>query len=797
MEGAGVKSGTRVAVIVDRLHEYQMPVIRGVESVMHAHGGAVLVVLSHPLHAERDRTLRRMVAAGRVDGVVVTAMRHVDTHQHRAGKVVEDVQGVPVVTVGVRVRGVPVVLSDNRGGIQAALNHVLDDCGRTRPIMIAGILDNDDSQEREAAFLELAAERGLQLPDHPVTHAHFEREHAYRHIVERLRSGRDFDAVLVANDDMAMGVLDALNGLGVSVPDEVSVVGFDNTDMAYMTDPPLTSVDNEIEEQGRAAGRLILQLLAGEPVDAEVRPPATLVVRHSSRCGTLPELHAEHQSMVAARTAAGSTGRSDDRVSWSRDAVGDIVALAEDFTTSGDTTLRELLGGFLRTWMPAIAGGTLSEDDARAAGVELSEVIAARPEPLWWQSLYRAVEAVLVAVSPGPGLDPETRASLYLWRMEIITSLSRSREGRDRAVQDVSLNILEFNRGLSRCRSWPELVQELGAFLSRLNVHRCFMVLLEHHLDLSLPEQVAGEEAETDWNARLVFGYWDGKTQPLSEEIFDIIQFLPESHAGHLRHGTLTLQSLVTTDRFYGYLLHEQTPQDRHVGEALRLDLSRGLDSFARAKELAERAAELAKMVSMRTRQLEHEVASRQLAQERLREANLELRRALLVDGLTGLQNRSAFDEHLSQAWHHHLRRKEPLSVLMIDVDHFKRYNDIYGHLAGDACLRQIARCMQDVLVRKQDIAARYGGEEFSIILPQTDLPGARTVADRLLAVLRAENLPHEATEHGRVSLSIGIASTESPEATSMEMLVDLADQALYRAKRAGRDRAESSTEHG
>jgi diguanylate cyclase (GGDEF)-like protein len=777
-----------VAVVVDRVHEYQMPVIRGVESVVHEHGGAVLVVLSHPLHADRDHTMQRLVQAGRLDGAVVTAMRNVDTHQHRVREVIEEMRGIPVVTVGVRVPEVPVVLSDNRGGIRAALKHVLDDCGRTRPIMIAGILDNDDSQEREAAFVELAAERGLRLPANPVAHAHFEREHAYRTIVDRLRSGRDFDAVLVANDDMAMGVLEALNGLGVAVPGEIAVIGFDNTAGAYLTNPPLTSVDNELEEQGRSAARMVLAQLTGTPADSETRPPASLVVRHSSRLGTLPQLRAEHRWMLDRTPRADSIVAGVETAGSPDEVVQQVLRLAGELTATGDTTLRELLRQFLQAWIPSVVAGTMTRDEALVAGRELHEVIALRPEPLWWQSLYLTVEAVLLASGAGQSAGSAMTASLYLWQLEIMKSLSGLREAHDRTEQDVAVTILELNRGLSRCRTQTELVHELGAFLSRVNVRRCFMVVLDHYLDLGSPEELA----TPDWSARLVLGYWDGRPQPVDSTSYDSVHLLPESQADHLGHGTLTLQSLVTSDRFYGYLLHEQVPQDRHVGEALRFDLSRGLDTFARAKEVAERAVQLENMVSTRTKQLKEEVASRQLAQDQLHEANLELRRALLVDGLTGLQNRPAFDEHLTQAWHHHIRRQEPLSVLMIDVDHFKRYNDTYGHLAGDACLRQVAQCLQDVLFRKQDIAARYGGEEFALILPQTDLEGACTLAERLLASLRAKNLPHKASQFQRVTLSIGVASTGNPQAGSTKELLDLADRALYRAKDEGRDRMES-----
>jgi diguanylate cyclase (GGDEF)-like protein len=215
------------------------------------------------------------------------------------------------------------------------------------------------------------------------------------------------------------------------------------------------------------------------------------------------------------------------------------------------------------------------------------------------------------------------------------------------------------------------------------------------------------------------------------------------------------------------------------------------LDTMARGAELAERARQLEALVAARTGQLEREVAGRRTAQERLTEANAELRRALLMDGLTRLQNRPSFDEHLAQAWHHHVRNGEPLSVMMIDVDHFKRYNDTYGHLAGDTCLRQVAMCLQAAVDRKQDIVARYGGEEFAVVLPGTGLEGARLVAQRLLTEVRNAAIPHSGSSTGsRLSISVGIGVTGPPGVDSAQKLVSVADAALYRAKRSGRDRA-------
>ena len=157
-------------------------------------------------------------------------------------------------------------------------------------------------------------------------------------------------------------------------------------------------------------------------------------------------------------------------------------------------------------------------------------------------------------------------------------------------------------------------------------------------------------------------------------------------------------------------------------------------------------------------------------------------------DSMTGLVNRRCLDERSALEWRRSDREQRPISVLMIDVDHFKSFNDRYGHLAGDECLRQVARALQTVCRRPGDVAARYGGEEFALLLPNTDSYGAVEMALRLRTAIRTLAIPHSGSPHGIVSVSIGVASVPTADASGAEALFAAADRALYRAKASGRD---------
>lgn len=160
------------------------------------------------------------------------------------------------------------------------------------------------------------------------------------------------------------------------------------------------------------------------------------------------------------------------------------------------------------------------------------------------------------------------------------------------------------------------------------------------------------------------------------------------------------------------------------------------------------------------------------------------------IDGLTGIANRRRFDEILQMEWHRSQRAASPISVLMIDIDHFKLYNDRYGHLIGDDCLKSVASVMSAVVKRPGDLLARYGGEEFACVLSETDTNGALFVARQLIDSVAGLKIVHEDSQTSPViTVSIGFCSTIPTSVHTSSQLVDCADQNLYKAKKAGRNR--------
>jgi diguanylate cyclase (GGDEF)-like protein len=214
----------------------------------------------------------------------------------------------------------------------------------------------------------------------------------------------------------------------------------------------------------------------------------------------------------------------------------------------------------------------------------------------------------------------------------------------------------------------------------------------------------------------------------------------------------------------------------RVFSERSRRDLdslvSANLKLLAQAEEMDKKNRELTET----RRQLEHR--------------NRDLERISALDTLTQIANRRRFDAVLRQEWRRSARDDSPLSLVFCDIDYFKRFNDTYGHQAGDECLVRVAQAMEETLNRPADLVARYGGEEFIALLVDTGLEGARMLAERMRSRVETLKVEHRASGvASHLTVSLGVASVVPKPAVRPEDLVDLADRALYAAKEGGRNR--------
>ncbi len=211
----------------------------------------------------------------------------------------------------------------------------------------------------------------------------------------------------------------------------------------------------------------------------------------------------------------------------------------------------------------------------------------------------------------------------------------------------------------------------------------------------------------------------------------------------------------------------------------------KGMEMLARIRS----ALRLKREIESRKRQA---IELEKVAQQ-LKKANERLRQLSFHDALTGLHNRRYFDEFLEREFKRAQRNQTPLALVMIDIDYFKKYNDRFGHQAGDECLRQIAAAFALVVHRSHDLVARYGGEEFAVVLPETDTEGVLAVAENLRGRVADLRIYHPESPYGHVTISEGVASAIPAPESCPYQLIKAADSALYHSKRAGRNRVSAA----
>jgi len=183
------------------------------------------------------------------------------------------------------------------------------------------------------------------------------------------------------------------------------------------------------------------------------------------------------------------------------------------------------------------------------------------------------------------------------------------------------------------------------------------------------------------------------------------------------------------------------------------------------------------------------DISERKQNEEKLAQLQKELEELSFKDGLTGVANRRMFDAVLEREWAQARRNQQPLSLMILDVDHFKQYNDCYGHLQGDECLKSVARILASTAQRPRDLLARFGGEEFVIVLPETDAHSAQKIAQQCLALVNQAQIRHEGTGADQVlAMSIGVGSMIPGPEDEPRRFIDQVDSRLYQAKKNGRN---------
>ncbi len=712
---------------------FAFPLIRGVQSAAHDKNFNLLVACGV---SQRTDVIQQKpawpelgpeadfvpVGPWNTDGLIFIGSLGSNTKNQYARRLIDE--GFPALVIGSDA-GSPAIVVDNESGIRQMLEHLVDHGHRSIAFIAGNKDDLGDSTARLNAYRNGVSEFGLSNDPRLVECGNswsVGGQDAMRRI---LTSGVKFTAVMCNNDLSAIGAMQALREAGMRVPQDVAVTGFDDILESKAQVPPLTSTHFPLFETGYRALLLLQKRIeyGPESIPDWTRVSTWLVPRQS--CGCLPEIVI--QSAIGAVPSSESADRSPSHlVNELSQLMLNALMMENPDLPSGELFpfCEQLADGFSRSLED---GDNNHFQSAMTEMLKCVEIMSDDNTHIW--------QAVITVLRQGAhamfkdGRDP-----------------IRSRRAEDLLHQARTLLSESVDRRYMRLQvNWTDLDDQMSNLTARLisstDEDQVYDALREDLRQVGLRScQVAFFEKRDEDPVAVSLLHPLEKGAPILR--FETRSFPPPGLYPEGEPYSLVLLPLSIHKEKPGYAAFDGGNLDPLAV------LVRQLSSSFRNAELHAQVLELS-----------------------------------LTDGLTGVYNRRYFEIILNKETERSRRYKRYLAVIMIDIDHFKKYNDTFGHPAGDEALRELSQNITQGARRGVDVVTRYGGEEFAIILPETDLEGARRVG---------EDVRQRIAESGKflqpTTVSVGIASMRGGQITAQRLL-DRADRAMYQAKSQGRNR--------
>jgi diguanylate cyclase (GGDEF)-like protein len=645
---------------------------------------------------------------------------------------------LPIVTLGMPLDGFSGVITDDAGAIRSAIAHLVEVHHLRRLAMIRGPENHFSANQRYLAYLDVMRENGIDIDPRWVTPPLYWEDfnQAAKILLDErgLIPGVDFDGVISASDLFAIPFMKALQERNIPVPGKVAVIGFNNLLESHLVSPPLTSVEPNFFTQGCQAVKVLLEAIQSGFTPGVTHPPAALQIRQSCGCPPQSVIEAAMGAQMVAQHAypLGSAP-------WREQIRGEL-----ERQFRGGQDMDDLLSSFEH----ALRTGDPWDFLTRFATI-LRQADAGDEDLTAWQAVVSTIRRnTLMGVAPTARVTCEDLCGQA--RVIIGEMAQRAQAYRQLQAERQSEALREIGQALITSFDMERLSEVLVERLPQLGISSCFMALYD-------------DKAEPLDQSRLVMAFAENKQVPLPPEgvLFPTRHLIPERMLPDRRFSFI-VEPLFFQKEPIGFALFEAGPLDGAVYEVLRAQISSALKGASLFREVQEQKRQLT------------------VSEAQLKELSIR-------DPLTGLYNRRFLEETLEREIHKCERAKAPLGILMIDIDHFKRFNDLYSHAIGDEMLRHLGAFLQSY-VRASDAACRFGGEEFVLILPDSSLETAMERAEFL-----RQNVQHIQLKDGSqptevVTLSIGIAMFPRHGSTGMALLA-AADSALYHAKHEGRNR--------
>jgi diguanylate cyclase (GGDEF)-like protein len=658
------------------------------------------------------------------DGLIVFApLRHEERSRYL--QKLSD-QGYPILFIATGERE-PMISVDNETGIRQAVVHMRDHGHRNIAFIAGDPTDKGDSEIRLQAYYSAMKDFGLETDSRLVIHGWHTFLGGYEATRKLIDSGSKFSALVASDDNSAIGAMKAIRDAGLQIPRDIAIIGFDDQPDAVAQVPPLASIHVPLTLIGEQALTIMFDHITLQRSFESVRIPTRLVPRQS--CGCMPQV-VSSAGMGASQTKVPirhSPPAEDEIQSLKQKLVDEMTATLPHASRfpHGERT------NHLCTTLVEAFYSSLNEENSvqfqQTLMDFLRELEMADDKIDPWQEIVSALRREMTRLPVNwrrTRIRHLAQDMLHQARAAISESAQRQDYRHQYQREIMSQALSELTARLNVTLDKRQAVEALGAHLTAIGIRHVRVALFE-------PE----ENDPVAWSVIL------NSEMELTSQRFATREFPSPALYPPDELLNLALVPLIFQDEPLGYIAFDAG----NLGPCAII--ARQLAATFKASDLHAQVVELS-----------------------------------LTDALTGIYNRRYFDLFLSNEVERSRRFKHDLTIIMIDIDYFKKYNDSFGHPAGDKALQVVVTCLQKGR-RKADVLTRIGGEEFALILPETGISGALEVTERIRTAL---SLLSELKS--RLTLSMGISTLHGSE-IEPEALIQQADLALYEAKRTGRNR--------